>query len=363
MTAITIIGGGAIGLLSARELALAGASVTLLETGDLAQESSWAGGGIISPLYPWRYLDSVTHLARWSQQQYPELSDSLIETTSIDPELLSSGLLIHAPDEQQQALQWAQKFGYNIEIVDEQKIQTIEPGRKNPPQPMLWMPEVRQVRNPRLARALVADAQRLGVEIVTQCSVNEFHTNAGKVTALNTSQGMLTVDQVLTCAGAWTGQLLQDLAPPPDIHPVRGQMILFRGKPGVLSRIVLEENRYIIPRKDGRILFGSTIEEANFDKSTTDEAREELVEIATSRFPILKQFEIEKHWAGLRPGSPAGVPYIAQHPAFENLYVNAGHYRNGLVLGPASARLASDLILQRNPIVDPAPYSLTAGRG
>jgi glycine oxidase len=173
----------------------------------------------------------------------------------------------------------------------------------------------------------------------------------------------LRADSVIVCAGAWSGQLLGGLPAPPDIRPVRGQMLLFAAAPGTISRMVLEGTRYVIPRRDGRTLFGSTIEDVGFEKRTTDDAREELHEIATRRFPILKQFPVEAHWAGLRPSSPAGVPYIARHPEIEGLFVNAGHFRNGIVLGPASARLVADLVLGRAPTLDPAPYAWTAARG
>ena len=116
-------------------------------------------------------------------------------------------------------------------------------------------------------------------------------------------------------------------------------MILFKTNPHTISRIALDEDRYIIPRKDGHVLFGSTLEHTGFEKVTTAEAMNELKKIAIERYPALKNCPIVKHWAGLRPGSPQGIPYIGAHPDIEGLYVNAGHYRNGVVLGPASARL------------------------
>jgi glycine oxidase len=140
-------------------------------------------------------------------------------------------------------------------------------------------------------------------------------------------------------------------------------MLLFRAAPGTISRMVLEDARYIIPRRDGRTLFGSTLEDVGFEKRTTPEARDELYALATERFPVLKGLPIEAHWAGLRPSSPAGVPYIGRHPEIEGLFINTGHFRNGIVLGPASARLAADLILGRTPILDPAPYAWNAPRG
>src|SRR5690606_215400 len=116
--------------------------------------------------------------------------------------------------------------------------------------------------------------------------------------------------------------------------------------------------RYVIPRADGRVLAGSTLEEAGFDKTTDAAARESLWHSATSIIPALADCEVEHHWAGLRPGSPDGVPFIGQVPGMPGIYVNAGHYRNGLVLAPASTRLLVDEMLGRSPIIDPTPYRL-----
>jgi glycine oxidase len=139
-------------------------------------------------------------------------------------------------------------------------------------------------------------------------------------------------------------------------------MILFLARPGQINHITLCQDRYVIPRRDGHVLLGSTLERTGFVKATTAEAKEELYRTAVEMFPILKRTPIEDHWAGLRPGSPSGIPYIGAYPGIEGLYLNAGHFRNGVVTGPASARLAADLMLGRVPIADPAPYALDAER-
>ena len=135
-------------------------------------------------------------------------------------------------------------------------------------------------------------------------------------------------------------------------------MLLFRGPVGLVRRIVLSRDRYVIPRRDGRVLVGSTLEHVEFDKSTTPAARAELHREALRLIPALADCAVEHHWAGLRPGSPIGVPFVGEHPRIQGLYVNAGHYRNGVVLGPASARLLADQMLGRTPALDPAPYRL-----
>ena len=121
----------------------------------------------------------------------------------------------------------------------------------------------------------------------------------------------------------------------------------------------LYHNNLINPRRDGRILMGSTLEDVGFNNETTDSAAKELHEKAIAMLPALANAEIEVHWSGLRPGSPEGVPFIGRHPGIEGLFLCTGHFRNGFVLGPASAKLASNLVLGDEPIVDLEPYKIS----
>ncbi len=349
-------------MLTARELIADGHQVILVEKGDMAKESTWAGGGILSPLYPWRYHDSVTKLASWSQSEYADLCDSLKTSTNIDPEFSPSGMLCIATDEIQTAANWAERHAKSIDLAGQDKVRILEPALACSPDKAIWMSDIAHVRNPRLARALVEDIMLMGVSLTINQPVVRLLIDHDKVSGAETPNGVLESDAVVVCTGAWTGQLFNDFTSPPAIRPVKGQMLLFKTNPGTIKRIVLEDNRYIIPRKDGRVLFGSTLEEVGFDKQTTSAAREELYTLATARFPVLKQYSIEKHWAGLRPGAPAGIPYISAHPYLSGLYINAGHFRNGVVLGPASARLCADLVLGRKPILPPEPYAWQAAR-
>ena len=120
----------------------------------------------------------------------------------------------------------------------------------------------------------------------------------------------------------------------------------------------LDNEHYLIPRRDGKILVGSSVEYSDFDKFTTEQIKQQLTEFALKVFPALAAYPLINHWAGLRPASPNGIPYISRHPEIENLSVNAGHFRNGLTMAPASAELLVDLILKRPPKIDPQPFAI-----
>ena len=355
-----IVGGGLIGLLCARELAIAGQSVVVIDKGQCGHESSWAGGGILSPLYPWRYPDAVNHLAKWSQQHYQSFCQTLLSETGIDPEWTRSGILLLDANEQDNATRWAQEYGTSTKVFDDSEFKAIEPSLDDGiSSKAILFDDVAQVRNPRLLASLKASVLQLGVELKEGCLVQAFDTGSKSVNVLKTSQGEIRAGQYLLASGAWSGELARSLNLSLPIKPVKGQMLLYRAAPGYLKHILMHQGHYLIPRRDGRILVGSTLEDAGFDKQSTDHARKELESVALTMLPDLASFDIEAHWAGLRPGSANnGIPYIGRHPIYENIYVNSGHFRNGVVLGLASARLFLDLILDQKPILDPLAYRL-----
>ncbi|MDQ7729147.1 glycine oxidase ThiO [Halomonas sp. SpR8] len=361
MSDFLIIGGGVIGMMTALQLADAGQQVTLVERGECGKEASWAGGGIVSPLYPWRYDAAISQLSRWSEGVYPSLALRLLEETGIDPEYRQKGLLYLNVDDAGKALEWARQLGKPLERVAADFVHAKEPGVAMAGDSALWMPTLGSVRNPRLAKALKARLAAMPqVTLREQCDVSGFIHEAGKregsVEGVMTSQGALKAGRIVVCGGAWAAQLLAQLDVHLPVRPVKGQMIAYQATKGLLQRVVLKDGRYIIPRADGLLLVGSTLEEAGFDKTTDEAALASLKQSAEAILPALKRCPVANQWAGLRPGSPEGIPFIGALHEWPNVFVNAGHYRNGLVLAPASTHLLVDQLLGREPLIAPAPY-------
>lgn len=359
-----VTGAGVIGMMLARDLAQSGAKVTILDRKNCAQESTWAGGGIVSPLYPWRYPDAVTELATWSQSSYVHLAQELLEETGLDPELRQKGMLMVDVEDQAEALAWAKRFHRPLRKVDAEFLYSKEPNLQSGLTEGLWMPEVASVRNPRLGQSLRRSLElNPNITILEHQTVTGFITEQGSVTGISTAEGKHYADKVVIAAGAWSGELLEQLDLSMPVEPVHGQMMLFKAEPSVLDRVILKDGRYVIPRNDGRILVGSTLERIGFQKQTTEDAAKSLYQTALDILPTLKDYPVEHHWSGLRPGSPEGIPFIGEVPGCKNLFVNAGQFRNGLVLAPASVRLLADLMLQREPIIDPESYRLQGRLG
>ncbi|XLY89220.1 glycine oxidase ThiO [Ectopseudomonas mendocina] len=362
MVRTIVVGGGALGLLSARTLALSGEQVLVMDRQRLGSESSWAGGGIVSPLYPWRYSAAVTALAHWSQDFYPGLGQRLLAQTGVDPEVHVTGLYWLDLDDEAEALAWAARERRPLFSVDIAEAYRGVPVLGGGFGRAIHMPGVANVRNPRLVKALrAALAAMPSVELREHCPVTGFVQDGGRIRGVTTADGEIRADRVVLAAGAWSGELLRTLGLELPVEPVKGQMILYKCAEDFLPSMVLAKGRYAIPRRDGHILVGSTLEYTGFDKTPTDNALESLKASAEELLPALKDAEVVGHWAGLRPGSPEGIPFIGELPSHPGLWLNCGHFRNGLVLAPASCQLLVDLMLGREPIIDPAPYA-PAGR-
>jgi len=328
---VLVIGAGAVGCLTAMKLTQRGVRVCVVERGVLGTEASWAGGGILFPLLPWNYDEAVNRLALASAAIYPELSALLHADTGIDPEYRACGMQVLPPFEANKANVWCTEHGMNAQLAADQP---------------LWLPQVAQVRNPRLLQALHVWLKRYGVPVREGIEMAPFSEKFSSQNAWCSTTGeVFKAGSYVVTAGAWSRQLLGEHALHLDIRPMRGQMLLYRIPPERLPHIVYREDFYLIPRTDGHLLAGSTVEDVGFDKSTTTVAKVELQRKAAAILPELAGMQPVKHWSGLRPGTPENIPVIARHPQFANLWLNAGHFRYGVTMAPAGAGILAGLML------------------
>ncbi len=339
-------------MMTAYDLATNGLQVAVFDKSQLAGESSWAGGGILTPLYPWRYAAAINQLAFRSQTLYPALVSRLKQDSGLDPEYCHSGMLISKADVDEGAVDWLNRH----DVVYHEALPVKHQNLSNNDD-YVFLPDICQVRNPRLSATLKLALQHQSVAIHEHCCVDDIVSGTDGFKLL-TEQGQFSASKVVVSAGAWSGKILNQLGLSVSIKPVRGQMLLFKAPLNFLSAIVLAEGKYIIPRQDGHVLVGSTMEEVGFNKDTTQDALDDLMDFVRSRCPQLATYPVVKHWSGLRPASPQGIPYIFEDKTRPGLFVNTGHFRNGVVLAPASAELISDLVFERSSILEPEAYSI-----
>lgn len=346
---VLIIGGGIVGLSAAFALAKAGQSVTVLERGEFGKEASWAGAGIIPPVSILHQSDTVQSkkeihpfekLRQYAIKKLEAISHLLLEQTKIDNEFHRNGGIELLDENDTHALELWNLAGIAYSKLADKKFAL--PGSPLVP----YQLDYGQVRNPRHLQALIVACQQSGVTLSphTECQLRNI-PKAGSY---------------LIASGAWSSDFLptRDF---PMIKPVKGQIILFRQARQSFKEVLIVGHRYIVPRKDGRVLVGSTEEpEAGFDKTNSSEAIASLKSFAIAAYPQLADAEVEQSWAGLRPCSFDTMPIMGQCESSklqkQNVFVCTGHYRWGVQLSAGCAELLKQAILGEKTDLDIAPF-------
>jgi glycine oxidase len=367
-----IVGAGVIGLSLAYELARHGLRVKVIDRGQPGREASWAGAGILPPAHrlgaqhPWDQLRALSH------ELHPVWANRLQAETGIDngyrrcggvylARSLGEASSLHAA-----SAVWRAEEGIQVDRLTAAELVALEPAlaplaASGEVRAAYHLPDEGQLRNPRHLQALVQACALRGVEIEAAVEALGFRIHSGRIEQMETNRGPRAAGAFAIAGGAWTRSLMEQLGLSSGILPVRGQMLLYHcGRPP-FSRVINEGPRYLVPRDDGRVLAGSTEEEVGYDKRTTGEGRAELLQFAAAIVPALSADRIERAWAGLRPGSFDGFPYLGAVPGLANAFVAAGHFRSGLFTSTGTAVVLGELIRGERPQIDLAPFAV--GRG
>jgi glycine oxidase len=342
---VLILGGGVIGLSIAYYLAREKVRVEILDRGDFGQEASWAGAGIIPPGNTASARTPFDKLRAISSRLYPALSAELCQRTEIDNGYLRCGGLVVPEEHEEDSDQEWRGEGIRCEELTGPELLRLEPNLGSGHQRALYLPDTAQLRNPRHVKALIAGCASYGVILRPGCPVVALERDGGRITAVTSTADRLSAGSFIIAAGAWSDALLGQVGWRPGIRPVRGQIALLNTPALLFQRVLMHGKRYLVPRPDGRVLIGATEEDVGFDKRTTAVAIRDLLDFGIGLVPRLADAPLERSWAGLRPGSPDGLPFLGPVPGVENLYVAAGHFRAGIQLAPGTALLMRELIL------------------
>ncbi len=343
---VAIIGGGIIGLTSAYFLAKAGLTVGVLDRGGLGKEASWAGAGIIPPGNPDRAATPADKLRGIGSARFAEFSAELRELTGIDNGYRRCGGIEFLHAHETDIVELWETEGIAFERLSRRDLALREPALAPVDADAHFLPDCAQVRNPWHMRALAETCEHAGVDLSPDSLVGEWMTERGRVAGIKLVTGeRISAGRFLLAAGAWSEGLLESLGHRPGVHPVRGQIVLLNRPTPEVAHILMLGKQYVVPREDGRVLIGSTEEpEAGFEKWATPAGVGELIAFMTRLIPTWGGAQIEKCWAGLRPGSPDGLPFIGPVPGWENVFVAAGHFRAGVQLSIGTAQAITELL-------------------
>lgn len=353
---IAIIGAGVSGLLTALELAEQGCKVTLLDQQQAGHAASWAGGGILSAMYPWRYPQEVNQLARYGKQLYQAWNAKLHPITGIDFQIHETGMLIFDEDDFDIGLNYKNHYQdpmQQCEHLKRAQLEHVNPHISEQFQQAIYFPHLANIRNPRLLKSLITYLkQHPNVEVFENTWIEKFNIHNQHIQSIQTSSGQhFAADQFVIATGAWSNCWSQQLQLSIPVEPVQGQMMLFKTPENWLPTMCMNKVMYLIPRMDGHVVCGSSMQHIGFDQRPSVQTQQNIYKACVEMVPELADFPIVKQWAGLRPSSPTGIPYIGKMPDLNNLWANFGHYRNGLCMGPASARLLRQLILNQETVI------------
>ena len=332
---VIIIGGGIIGLSLSIALRKRGAQVLVVERGEPGREASHAAGGMLVDS-PAETLPALQPLATASARMYPEFAHELEIESGLKVDLRDYGTIVFSPAE----------CAPTQEELRSARLSELEPALAQSDRPAIFLREERCVDPRALTTAALVTAKHRGLDISSGDPVTAVNISDGRVTGVTTTKTTFHSAKVVNCAGAWSGQISPNTFP---TRPVKGQM-LYLAMPSrrLLRHVIRTPEIYLVPRSDGRLLVGTTVEEAGFDKRTDAATIQRFHRAAVTLVPKLSDARILEDWAGLRPGTPDALPILGT-TAIPGYYVATGHFRDGILLAPITAHLMAQVMMGEVP--------------
>jgi glycine oxidase len=356
---VAIVGAGIIGCSIAFELAKAGMQVCVLERGGIGEESSAAAAGMLSGQHGVTNLGARYQLHVEARELHGRLADDLREQTGIDVGFCRWGLLelLFTPGEVRAADRCCAiqtQAGLRVERLSREETLALEPALAPDLQGSIRYVDEAHVHNGRLTIALAEAARRTGAEFRSGAPALTLIRERERVVGVQTPTETVHAEAVIVANGAWSSDLIRPLGLMLPVKPMRGQMLAVRTVPRAVSQIIYGRHMYLVPRPDGETLVGATVEDVGFRKEVTLEGLEELIQAGRHIAPGMMGQPVIRTWAGLRPGSPDGLPLVGPVAGLPGLILAVGHHRNGILLGPMTGVLVKQWLVDHvlSPYLD-----------
>ena len=349
---VIVVGGGIIGCSIALRLAQSGVKVAVFERGRIGCEASWAAAGMLSAQTSASGPGPFFDLCIRSREMYPDLSSELLELSGIDVEYSDEGALCVALEEGDEGeveewSGWQREAGLGVERLTASEARSVEPELVESAAGAVFIPGDHQVENRLVMEALAVALKKVGAEVLEERAVDALAVDRGKVIGVISRGEKFAAGVVVVAAGCWSEGLLAPLGLKARVVPVRGQMVALKGEGPPITRILHSRECYLIPRRDGRILVGATVEHVGFKKAVTAGGLASLTTSAVQLVPALGHYEVVESWSGLRPDTVDHLPILGEC-GIDGLFLATGHFRNGILLAPITAQLITTLILSHS---------------
>jgi glycine oxidase len=361
---VAIVGGGIIGCSIAFQLAKRHLSVVVVEKERMVSQASSAAAGMLGAQSEFASDHPLIPLALKSREMFPQLADELKELTGIDIGLVQKGLLKLAftereENELQQQYEFWKRFDSNVRWLTINELRELEQNVTEEVAGAMYIPNDGQVRADDLSLAFAKAASAYGAELREYTEVISLVTENDRVCGVITNRGTIDANIVIVAAGAWSARLLKQTGLELHMYPVKGECFSVITEQPLLEATVFAKNGcYIVPKKENRLLIGATSTPNMFDKQASVQGIYRLLERAQQIMPKLAEAKWEKAWAGIRPQTGDGLPYIGEHPCYRGLWAATGHYRNGILLSPITGVLLAELITEEKVDIDISSFSL-----